>query len=129
MTKYGRPSCGHAGVEDLGDVRMVHHGERLALGLEARERPRESMPGLMSLSATLRRIGLLLLGAPDDAHAAFADPLEQPVAAEPSVRRIGGLDDVLPGVHGQCHQASGTQFAERLKLSASRAPHRGHVEG
>ena len=35
MTKYGRPDVGRAGVEHLGDVRMVHHRQRLPLGLEA----------------------------------------------------------------------------------------------
>ena len=37
MTKYGRPVVGGAGVEDLGDVGVVHHGQGLALGLEARD--------------------------------------------------------------------------------------------
>ena len=40
------------------------------------------MPGLMILSATRRRTGLGLLGHIDDAHAAFADLLEQLVAAD-----------------------------------------------
>ena len=35
MTKYGRPGLGRAGVEHLGDVRMVHQRQRLPLGLEA----------------------------------------------------------------------------------------------
>ena len=59
MTKYGRPLVGRAGVEDLGDVRVVHQREGLPLRLEARERPgRESIPGLMTFSATLRSDGL-----------------------------------------------------------------------
>ena len=41
-----------------------------------------SMPGLMILSATLRRTGSLLLGHVDDAHAPFADLLEQLVRAD-----------------------------------------------
>ena len=61
---------------------MVHHRERLPLGLEAGDHLAcESMPGLMSLSATLRRDRLGLLGHPDRAHAAFADRLEQLVSA------------------------------------------------
>ena len=38
------------------------------------------MPGLMIFSATLRRTGCGLLGHVDDAHAAFADLLQQLVA-------------------------------------------------
>ena len=34
MTKYGRPSGGRPGVEHLGDVRVVHQGQGLPLGLE-----------------------------------------------------------------------------------------------
>ena len=40
------------------------------------------MPGLMIFSATLRRTGRGLLGHEDDAHAAFADLLEQLVGAD-----------------------------------------------
>ena len=49
-----------------------------------------SMPGLMILSATLRRTGSLLLGHVDDAHAPFADLLEQLVRAD---HRAGPLRD------------------------------------
>ena len=42
---------------------------------------RESMPALMSLTATLRRTGSRLLGHPDGPHAPFADLFEQLVAA------------------------------------------------
>ena len=43
---------------------------------------RVSMPGLMTLSATLRWTGLGLLGHVDDAHAALADLLQQLVRAD-----------------------------------------------
>ena len=43
---------------------------------------RVSIPGLMILRATLRRTGSLLLGHVDDAHAAFADLLQQLVRAD-----------------------------------------------
>ena len=47
------------------------------------------MPGLMTFSATLRWTGSLLLGHPDQAHAAFADLLHQLVGADdvPGPRR------------------------------------------
>ena len=35
MTKYGRPRCGLAAVDDLGDVGMVHQRQCLPLGFEA----------------------------------------------------------------------------------------------
>ena len=57
MTKYGRPDVRRAGVEDLGDVRMVHQRQRLPLGLEAGDHLRVSMPGLMILRATVRWTG------------------------------------------------------------------------
>ena len=34
ITKYGRPAVGRAGVEHLGDVRVVHQRQGLPLGLE-----------------------------------------------------------------------------------------------
>ena len=40
------------------------------------------MPSLMSLSATVRRTGLSLLGQVDDAHAAFADLAQDAVRAD-----------------------------------------------
>ena len=43
---------------------------------------RVSMPGLMIFRATLRRTGSSLLGHVDDAHAPFADLLEQLVRAD-----------------------------------------------
>ena len=48
-----------------------------------------SMPGLMTLSATLRRTGLLLLGHEDGAHAPLADLLEQLVRPDRRARRLG----------------------------------------
>ena len=47
-----------AGVEDAGDVLMVHQGQGLPLGLEAGDDLASlSMPGLMILRATRRRTG------------------------------------------------------------------------
>ena len=46
-------------VENLGDVRVVHHRQRLPLGLERAITCLVSMPGLMILSATMRRTGAI----------------------------------------------------------------------
>ena len=45
---------GHPAVEHPGDVGMVHHRECSPLLLEPRQNRAQSMPGLMSLIATLR---------------------------------------------------------------------------
>ena len=82
ITKYGRPDVGRAGVEHLGDVRMVHQRQGLPLGLEAGDH----LPGvharLDDLQRHLAADRLLLLGHEDDAHAAFADLLQQLVGAD-----------------------------------------------
>ncbi len=52
------PAVGCAGVKDLGNVLVVHHGQGLLLGLEAGDDLVLSMPGLMILRATLRWTGL-----------------------------------------------------------------------
>ena len=57
MTKYGRPAVGRAGVEHLGDVRMVHQRQACRSASKRAMTCRVSMPGLMILSATVRRIG------------------------------------------------------------------------
>jgi hypothetical protein len=50
------PFAGLAGVEDLGDVRVVHYGERLALVVKTGQR-RGRVPGeFHTLRATRRRI-------------------------------------------------------------------------
>ena len=75
------PGFGRAGVEDLGDVRMVHQRQRLAFGFEAGD----DLPGvhaqLDDLEGDAAAHRFLLLGHIDHAAAAFADLLEQLVAA------------------------------------------------
>ena len=83
-----RPArIGRAGVEHLGDVGMIHHRQRLALRLEARDHRRVSIPSLMILSATRRLDGTLLLRDVHRAEAAFADLLEQ--SKPPDHRLLG----------------------------------------
>ena len=72
-----RPAASRrAGVEDLGDVGVVHQGQRLPLRLEAGEDLARVHAGLDDLDGdqALDRLGLL--GQPDGAHAALADLLQ-----------------------------------------------------
>ena len=80
--EVGPAGLGRAGVEHLRDVRMVHHRQRLALGLE----PGDDLPAvhaqLDDLEGDAAFDRLALLGHPDFAKAAFADLLQQLVAAK-----------------------------------------------
>ena len=62
-----------AGVEHLGDGGMVHQGQSLALGLEARDHFARVHAGFDQLERHAAADRLFLLGEPDFAHAAFAD--------------------------------------------------------
>ena len=72
----------HSGIQHLGDVRMVHHRQRLPLGLE----PGDDLLGVhaqlddFQRDAPPHRLGLL--GDIDHAAAAFADAFQQLVAPE-----------------------------------------------
>ena len=73
-----RPAgVGRSGFENACDVLMIHHRERLAFGLEPRHDLIRVHAGLDDLERDLAADGLLLLGHEDDAHAAFADVLNQ----------------------------------------------------
>ena len=84
-------------IEHLGDVRMIHHRQRLALGFEAGDDLLGVHAQLDDLERDAAAHRFLLLGHVDHAAAAFADFLEQFVAADAvaqchrfSDRRCGG---------------------------------------
>ena len=95
-----------ARIEHLGDVRMVHQRQRLPLGFEAGD----DLPGVHAQLDDLERDAaphrLLLLGHVDHAAAAFADLLQQLVAADLVARLLRHLPeksrsprpDTRPGV-------------------------------
>ena len=85
--EVGAAGVGRAGVEDLGDVGMVHQGQRLPLGLEAGEDLAAVHAGLDELERDRPPHRLGLLGHVDRAHAPFADRLEQLVRADDSCPR------------------------------------------
>ena len=70
------------GVEDAGDVDVVHHGQCLPLGLETSDDLTAIHTGLDHFERDLALNWLGLLGHPDYAHAAFADRLQQFVRAD-----------------------------------------------
>jgi hypothetical protein len=71
-----------AGVEQLGDVRMIHQRDRLPLRLEAgQDRLRLPTFGANELHCHFAFDRLDLVGQPDSAHAPFADLLPQLVAS------------------------------------------------
>ena len=90
-----RPAAvGRAGIQHFGDIRMVHHRHGLPLGLEAGDHLPRVHPRLDDLERDrpLNRLGLL--GHEHDAHAAFADLLQQLVGADDRAGLFGdGLVD------------------------------------
>ena len=78
-----------AGVEDLGDVGVVHQRQGLALGLEAGDDLLGVHAGLDDLQGHLAADGLRLLGHVDDAHAPLADLLQQLVGADDRAGPLG----------------------------------------
>ncbi len=78
------------GIEDAGDVDMVHHGQGLPLGLEAGDDLAAVHARLDDLEGDLALDGMRLLGHEDGAHAALADLLQQLVRADDRARRFLG---------------------------------------
>ena len=63
---------GGASVENLGDVGVIHHCQRLPLGLETRDNFSIVCSALDQLQRNSAANGVLLLGHPDRSHATFA---------------------------------------------------------
>ena len=73
---------GRTGIEHLGDVRMIHQGQGLPFGLEPRHHFARVHAGLDDLQGHFAADGFSLRGHVHDAHAAFADLLQQLVGAD-----------------------------------------------
>ena len=80
--EVGAAAVGGPGVNDAGDVGVVHHRQRLALGLEAGDDLPGVHAGLDDLQRHLAAHGVRLFGDVDDAHAPLADQLPQRVGAD-----------------------------------------------
>ncbi len=74
---------GRSGVEDLGHTGVVHHGQRLSLGLE----PGDDLPGVHAqfddLEGHAATDRFRLLSQVDHAHPALAEAFENLVPADP----------------------------------------------
>src|SRR5206468_6738035 len=78
-----RPTVlGGPGIEDAGDVDVVHYRQGLSFGLEAGDDLLGVHARLDYFERDFALDGLGLLGHVDRAHAAFADLLEQLVRAD-----------------------------------------------
>ena len=80
--EVGPAGVGGAAVEDFGDVRMVHHGQRLPLDFEAGDDALGVHAELDDLQRDAAADGLLLFGHVDDTASAFADSLQQLVTSD-----------------------------------------------
>ena len=111
--EVGAAAVRRAGVEHLGDVRVVHQRQGLPLGLEAGEDLAAVHAGLDDLQRHLAADRLFLLGHVDAAHAAFAEQFQQLVGANDGAG--------LSGVDGwSSRPASSPGAGASRKLPASR---------
>ncbi len=83
------------GVEHFGDGGVVHQGQGLALGREARDHFARIHPGFDQLESDSPPDWFFLLGQPDLAHAAFSDLLKEVIPVNDCTRHFGR-------VHGAC---------------------------
>jgi hypothetical protein len=81
-----------AGVQDLGDVRVVHQGQRLAFGLEAGDHGPGVHAELDDLEGDTLVEGHGLIGHIDHAHATFAQFLQELVLADHGAGAFGDVD-------------------------------------
>ena len=116
MTKYGRPAVGRTRIEHLGDVRMVHHRQRLPLGLEAGDHLLGVHARLDDLQRDAAADRLGLLGDIDDAHAPFADLLQQLVGADERADAFRGR-----GVSSVAATPGGGETRKRDSCSCTRS--------
>src|SRR5690349_12818504 len=70
-----------AGVEDAGDVGMIHHRQRLTLRFKSCNDRAAVGPQFDNLQRNFATDRLELAGAVDDAPAAFPEPLNDAVAS------------------------------------------------
>ena len=87
--EVGPAAFRRAGVEDAGDVGVVHQRQRLPLRLEAGDDVARVHARLDDLQGHLAANGVLLLGDEDQAHPSLADLLHQLIGADQCARAFG----------------------------------------
>ena len=121
MTKYGRP----ASVAPPSKTRAMLTWSIIARACRSASKRamtwRLSMPGLMTLRATLRCTGCGLLGHVDGAHAAFADLLQQLVRADAACR---GVPRAAGRWSRRSRRRAGSQEAAGLRRATAAGPRR-----
>ena len=90
--EVGPSRVGRPGIENLRDVRMIHHRQRLTLGLEARDDRVGFQAQLNDLQRHPAFDRLRLLSHVNDTAAALADFLEQLVATNAVAFPFGDRD-------------------------------------
>ena len=81
------------GIEHAGDIRVIHHGQGLALGLEAGDDGLCIHAQLDDLERDLALDRRRLLGQIHRSESAFADHLQQPIRADLAAGAFGGRRD------------------------------------
>ena len=121
-TLVGRP-----GVEDLGDVRVIHERERGPLLLEAGDDLTGVETGLQDLQRDLSGDRLALFGEEHGAEAPHADPFDQRVATDDgawALERVLSSGPVSGGFGGSIGSV-----VVRLRVHRTGSPPRGEHEG
>ena len=107
------------GVEHSGDVDVVHHGQRLPLGLEAGDHLPTVHARLDDLERDLALDRPGLLGHEDDTHSPFADLLQQLVGADHGAWAfVNRILDRVDDIGGR-----GIEKAPGLLVSLQEHPH------
>ena len=91
-----------AGIENLGDGRVVHEGESLAFGFKSGHHLTGIHADLDQLERHLAVYRLLLFGQPHLSHAAFADQMQQLIRADDDRNRENAAARVDDGRSGFC---------------------------
>ena len=96
--EVGPAALGGARIKHLGDVRMLHQGQRLPLCLESRNDLPRVHARLNDFQRDAAENGRLLIGHVDDAHSPFADLLQQLVRPDD---RAGSFELCFVGGRGE----------------------------
>ena len=99
--QVGLPQRGRAGIEYLGDCRMVHNRERLSFGAKALHHGCVVHPRLDELQGNLSAHRCVLLGQPDLAHPALAQHADEFVTLRENLAALEhrAVDFILRRAH------------------------------